>query len=119
MVDLMKEMSEVSWELNKEDLKISVNCESYNLSLEKSKELADPDKSLNLLKIIINGETYFIPFEFAKLSPLLIEYTKKLETLFLYEDKNLLNLIISYWNTDKEMFLFKLLEYINSNSVHI
>ena len=110
MVDLMKEMSEVSRELNKEDLKISVNSESYNLSLEKSKELADPDKSLNLLKIIINGETYFIPFEFAKLSPLLIEYTKKLETLFLYEDKNLLNLIISYWNTDKEMFLFKLYE---------
>lgn len=69
------------------------------------------------LEIIINGEKYLLPIEFIKESSVLSKHAQNTETLFLYEDKNLLNFIIKYWHQHKENFLFKIYDDLLATSI--
>src|SRR5690348_11727755 len=65
-------------------------------------------KDTKVLSIILNGEKYLMPTQFANTSQLLSKYVNNPEMLFLYENKEHLDLFIKYYLENKEKFVYKI-----------
>ncbi len=75
------------------------------------------EESKNVLKIIMNGVEYKLPTAFAKTSELLSSYVCTKETLFIYDDKEVMTIFLKYWDKYTDNFIIKLYEDLQLDRV--
>lgn len=75
------------------------------------------DDKINVLKVILNGQEYKLPINFAKTSQLLNQYISTNEIPFLYDDTSIITIFIKYWDKYKKDFVIRLYEDIVLNKL--